>query len=267
MLRGFYTAASGMISQQRYQESLSNNIANANTPGYKADQSTMRAFPEMLMQQTGSKKVPTERGLKFPANHTVGPINTGVYVQEMVPNFGQGEIRETGNSTDLALANGQFPDADGGVFFTVQNAEGDVRLTRNGNFTVDGEGFLVTNEGQYVLDQADNRIPVNNSEFTVSEDGQIQTENQNFQLGISYVQDTNELAKDDTGLLNGATQAMPGDATYQVNQGHLEQSNVDEAQMMTQMTESYRTFEANQRVLKAYDESMGKAVSEIGRIG
>lgn len=267
MLRGFYTAASGMIAQQRHQESLSNNIANANTPGYKADQSTMRSFPEMLMQQTGSKRVPTKHGLNIPNQNMVGPLNTGVYVQEMVPNFGQGDLRETGASTDLALVNGRFPDASGSVFFTVQNSEGDVRLTRNGHFTTDGEGYLVTNEGYYVLDDNENPIQTYGEEFSVSQDGLIQLDNQTIPLGIAYVADTNELAKEDNGLLNGERAAMPADASYHIQQHALEQSNVDSLQMMTQMNESYRMFETNQRVLKAYDESMGKAVSEIGRIG
>jgi len=266
VLRGFYTAASGMIAQQRHQESLSNNIANANTPGYKADQSTLRSFPEMLIQQMGSKHIPTQHALNIPNRHAVGPLNTGVYVQEMVPDFNQGDLRETGMSTDLALINGQFPDESGSVFFTVQNEEGDVRFTRNGHFTTDGEGYLVTGEGYYVLDQNENPIQTNGQDFTVSQDGLIQMDNQTIPLGIAYVSDTNELAKEDNGLLNGEQAPMPADATYRVQQQALEQSNVDALQMMTQMNESYRMFETNQKVLKAYDESMGKAVSEVGRI-
>lgn len=266
MLRGFYTAASGMVAQQRQQEALSNNIANANTPGYKADQSTMRSFPEMLIQQMDSKQVPTSRGVNMPTRHPIGPLNTGVYVQEMIPHFGQGDLRETGTSTDLALINGQFPDETGSVFFTVQNSDGDVRFTRNGHFAIDGEGYLVTSEGYYVLDQNENPIQTNGEEFTVSSDGVIQLDNQDIPLGIAYVANTNELAKEDTGLLNGEADGMPANTTYQVQQRALEQSNVDAMQMMTQMNESYRMFETNQKVLKAYDESMGKAVSEIGRI-
>lgn len=267
MLRGFYTAASGMIAQQRRQEALSNNIANANTPGYKADQSTLRSFPELLIQQTGSKRLPTKQGVNIPARHPVGPLNTGVYVQEMVPNFSQGDLRDTGISTDLALVNGQFPDATGSVFFTVQNNDGDVRFTRNGHFTTDGDGYLVTNEGYYVLDENENPIQTNGLDFTVSPDGELQMDNQTIPLGIAYVANANELAKEDNGLLNGEAAAMPGGTTYQIQQGALEQSNVDSLHMMTRMMESYRMFETNQKVLKAYDESMGKAVSEVGRIG
>ncbi|WP_430790246.1 flagellar hook-basal body protein [Virgibacillus flavescens] len=266
MLRGFYSAASGMIAQQRRQEALANNIANANTPGYKADQPTLRAFPEMLMKQIGSTELPTERGFNVPGNQTIGALNTGVYVQENVPKFIQGDIRETGISTDLALINGAFPDEAGGLFFTVQNEAGEQRYTRNGNFTVDGQGFLVATEGYYVLDQAGNRIQTDGQDFTVTQDGNVQAAGQNIPLGIAYTENVNQMAKEGNGLFAGEAGAVPAGATFTIQQGFLEQSNVDTLQSMTEMMESYRMFETNQRVLKAYDESMSKAVNEVGRL-
>lgn len=267
MLRGFYTAASGMISQQRQQESLANNIANANTPGYKADQATLRAFPELLIQQMGSKKIPTTRGLNLPLSQPIGSLNTGAYVHEMVPNYSQGDIRETGLATDIAIANGVFPDETGSLFFTVQNEDGEVRFTRNGNFTVDGQGALVTNQGYYVLDQNGNPIQTNGMDFIVSQEGMLQFEGENIQLGIAYFADANSLTKEGDNLFSGEADDLPANATYTVQQGALEQSNVDSLKVMTEMMQAYRMFETNQRVLKAYDESMGKAVNEIGRIG
>ncbi|GGB52156.1 flagellar hook-basal body complex protein FlhO [Lentibacillus populi] len=267
MLRGFYTAASGMIAQQRRQEALSNNIANANTPGYKADQPTLRAFPELLIQQMGAKSIPTTKGLNLPTQNPLGSLNTGVYVQETVPNYAQGDIRETGISTDVALINGELPDETGSLFFTVQNEAGEQRYTRNGNFTVDGQGFLVTNQGYYVLDQAGNPIQTNGMDFDVTDNGVIQIGGQTAPLGIAYAANADELEKEGNGLFNGEAGAVPAGATFNVKQGFLERSNVDALQAMTQMMESYRSFETNQRVLKAYDESMSKAVNEIGRLG
>ncbi|MFD1036829.1 flagellar hook-basal body protein [Virgibacillus byunsanensis] len=267
MLRGFYTAASGMMTQQRQQEALSNNIANANTPGYKADQTTMRAFPEMLMHQMGSSNIPTQNGLNLPTQNPIGSLNTGVYVHETVPNHVQGSVRDTGISTDMALVNGTIPDETGSLFFTVQNAEGEARYTRNGNFTVDGDGFLVTTQGYYVLDDAGNPVQTNGMEFDVTPDGLLQVEGETTPLGIAYTENANELAKEGDGLFSGDAGALPEGTTFTIQQGFLEQSNVDSLQSMTQMMESYRMFETNQRVLKAYDESMGKAVSEIGRLG
>ncbi|UJL45961.1 flagellar hook-basal body protein [Virgibacillus sp. NKC19-16] len=268
MLRGFYTAASGMISQQRQQEAFSNNIANVNTPGYKADQTALRAFPEMLLQQIGSENIPTTHGLNRTVQQPVGSLNTGVYVQETIPNHEQGDIRETGITTDLAIVNGNLPNDTGNLFFTVQNEDGEARLTRNGNFTVDGEGFLVTNQGYYVLDASGDPIQTDGMEFTVTEDGDLlQAEGVDIPLGITYTENANELTKEGNGLFAGEAGAVPADVTFTVEQGSLEASNVDSLQSMTQMMESVRKFETNQKVLRAYDESMGKAVSEIGRLG
>lgn len=267
MLRGFYTAASGMLSMQRQQEALANNIANANTPGYKADQATLRAFPEMLLYQMGSQTIPTKQPKNFPVQNPIGSINTGVYVQEYVPSYLQGSLKETGVSTDLALIDGVFPDETGSIFFTVQNENGEVRYTRNGNFTVDGQGYLTTTQGYYVLDEAGNPIQTGGMEFTVTPDAQLQVGGMNIPLGIAYTADANQLEKEGNGLFNGEAGAVPAGTMFTVQQGFLEQSNVDAVQTMTQMMESYRSFEMNQRVLKAYDESLGKAVSEIGRIG
>lgn len=149
----------------------------------------------------------------------------------------------------------------------MQNEAGEVRYTRNGNFTVDGEGLLVTNQGYYVLDNAGNPIETNGMEFEVSSEGVLQTPEQAVQLGISYTADVNGMAKEGNDLFTGDAEQIPEGATFSIHQGFLEQSNVDTLQTMTDMMNAYRMFETNQRVLRAYDESMGKAVSEIGRIG
>ncbi|RKQ34354.1 flagellar hook-basal body protein [Oceanobacillus halophilus] len=268
MLRGFYTAASGMIAQQRSQEALSNNIANMNTPGYKADQAAKRAFPELLIQQMSSKQIPASNGSNITSKKTIGSLNTGVYVQEMIPNFSQGDIRETSIKTDLAIVPGNVPDEDGALFFTVQNEDGEVRYTRNGNFTVDGQGFLVTGQGYYVLDDAGNPIETDGMEFIVDPDGTLQTaDGQTIELGISYTDNVLDMVKEGNDLFNGEAAAVPEGTTFTVKQGFLEGSNVDAMQTMTDMMTAYRLFETNQRVLKAYDESMGKAVNDIGKLG
>lgn len=266
MLRGFYTAASGMMTQQRQQDALSNNLANVNTPGYKADQAVIQAFPEMLIHEMNAKSVGTS-GKRIPIENQVGPLHTGVYVQEMVPNFSGGDVRETGIDTDFALVHEQLPDENGSVFFTVQANDGTTELTRNGNFTVDAEGFLVTNEGLYVLDQAGNPIQAGGQLFQVSREGQVETTTGTTTLGITYIENPNLLEKQDNGMYAGALGIVPPNGTFTVHQGFLEQSNVDLMQVTTQMMESYRMFETNQRVLRAYDQSMEKTVNDIGRIG
>lgn len=270
MLRGFYTAADGMIAQQRVQETLSNNIANVNTPGFKADQATLRSFPELLIHQMGTRNIPTTNGLKMPVNQPIGSLNTGVYVQETIPHFEQGPIKETNLSTDMAIIDRNLPDETGAIFYTVENAAGEIRYTRNGNFTVDGAGYLSTNEGLYVLDQAGNRIQTDGMDFQVDQGGFITGQGLNTNIGIVYIANANELVKNENDMFSGDVEAVnPATvgASFTVEQGYLEQSNVDPMRTTTEMMIAYRNFEMNQRVLKAYDENLAKAVSEIGRLG
>lgn len=272
LLRGLYMATSGMIAQQRQQETISNNLANVNTPGYKADNAVLKSFPEMLIRQLGTKQIPTLHGLKLPVNRQVGSLHTGVYTQETIPSFLQGFIRETGMTTDMAIIDGVFPEETGALFFTVQNENGDTRYTRNGNFTVDGQGFLTTNEGYYVLDTSGNPIQTNGYDFIVSPDGQINGEGVAAELGIVYFANANDLVKGEDNLFNPEGDSQPedptvADVTFTVQQRFLEQSNVDPQQSMTQMLQAYRAFEQNQQVLKIYDDSLGRAVNEIGRLG
>ncbi|MBM7551738.1 flagellar hook-basal body protein [Thalassobacillus pellis] len=270
MLRGFYTAASGMLAQQRRQEALSNNMANMHTPGYKADQGVMRAFPELLMERVEANQFPAGKGLHVPLHKEIGTLNTGTYLQETIPDFTQGDIRETGVATDMAIINGDLPDENGALFFTVQNEAGQQRYTRNGNFTVDGQGFLVSGEGYYVLDQDGNPIQTGGMEFNVSSEGVVSFAGNEAALGIGYTPDASEFVKEGNGLFRAEgeiadARETPG-AEFTVRQNHLERSNVDPAKTMTEMMNTYRNFELNQRVLKAYDQSMDKAVNEIGRV-
>ncbi|WP_078556078.1 flagellar hook-basal body protein [Bacillus alkalicellulosilyticus] len=266
MLRGIYSSAAAMVAQQQRQEMLTNNIANANTPGYKADQASLRAFPNMLIKAMNTSNFP-------PHSQNVGELSTGVYLQDRMPNFRQGDINETGNSTDIALLQGVVP-GNGALFFAVQNDQGDVRYTRNGNFAVDANGHLVTTEGHYILDTTGNRMQVGSENFVVDRNGQVVTE---FgapvgQIGIAFAEDPLQLVKEGNGLHRLNDGQLPTaignpNINYQLQQGFIERSNVDATQTMTEMMAAFRNFEANQRILQAYDQSLSKAVNEVGRIG
>ena len=279
MFKGFYTAMSGMSAQQRKTEILTNNMANANTPGYKSDQSTIRSFPDMLMSAITSNGVPTEHGLNVLKATPVGTLNTGVYLQETLANYAQGSLQQTGLSTDVALIDGQLPidqesGKPGAIFFRIQHPDGNEAYTRNGNFTLDGQGNLVTGMGLRVLDREGNPIQLENDQFTISSEGYITDENgvQVAQLGVAFSANTDVLVKQDNGLfrmLKG--QALPSaydveGVTFSMQQQYLEASNVDASQSMTNLLTAYRAYEANQKVLQAYDKSMDKAVNEIGKV-
>lgn len=279
MFKGFYTVTTGMLAQQRKTEILTNNMANVNTPGYKADQSTIRSFPDMLMSAVTSNGIPTQKGLNLLQAKEIGALNTGVYLQETLANYGQGSLLETGLNTDVALIDTQMPiDAESGnqgtVFFRIQHPDGNEAYTRNGNFTLDGQGNLVTGMGLYVLDENGETIQLQNDNFSINSQGFILDENGNqvARLGVAFSPNTDVLMKQDNGLfrlLDG--EALPSaydveGVTFSMQQQYLEQSNVDSAKAMTELMTAYRAFEANQKVLQAYDRSMDKAVNEIGKV-
>lgn len=271
MFKGFYTAASGMLAQQRKTEMLSNNMANSTTPGFKADQSSMRAFPELLQQSVRKNA----GGAVEKAQ--IGYLATGVYIQEAIPKFTQGDLNQTELNTDLALVNGNVPgngaNLSGGLFFTIQNANGEVAYSRNGNFTLDGQGYLTTATGLRVLNENNEPIQLSSTDFSVNSDGVITGSNgEAYRLGISYTDTPEQLVKQGDGLYQAQEGAVlpsayaNNEVTFQIKQGFLENSNVDTAQTMTDMMTAYRAFEANQKMLQAYDKSMDQAANEIGKV-
>lgn len=272
VFRGIYTAASGMIAQQRKTEILTNNMANVNTPGFKAEQTTIRSFPEMLLSAIDETNAPALKGLKRNQIQPIGTLSTGIYLQETMPNFVQGDVYETDFNTDFAIVNGSLP-AGSAIFFRLAHPEGGEAYTRNGNFTLDGQGYLVTGDGYYVLSDTGARIRIPGEDFQVADDGTVYVNNQQIaRIGIAYAENPYQLAKQNNGLFrtqNG--QALPsayvqGNVTFAIKQKHLEGSTVDPAKSMTDLLTAYRAFEANQKVIQAYDKSMEKAVNEIGKV-
>ncbi|MFJ5769560.1 flagellar hook-basal body protein [Psychrobacillus sp. NPDC093180] len=278
MFRGFHTVASGMIAQQRRTELLTNNMANANTPGYKADQTTIRSFPEMLMSRLGPTKIPTENAIHGKYAAEIGGLGTGVYMQETIALLTQGQLQQTELNTDIALIDGALPVDEetgqtGAVFYRLQHPEEGEAYTRNGNFTLDAAGFLTNAQGLYVLDNNGERIQLQNDDFRLAEDGQIFVNDASVaQIGVSFAAQPDTLIKQDNGLFQTADGAnLPSaydtaNVSFSMQQGYIERSNVDAQKTMTELLTAYRAFEANQKVLQAYDQSMQKAVNEVGRV-
>jgi flagellar basal-body rod protein FlgG len=272
MFKGFYSAASGMMTQQRNVERLTNNMANVNTVGFKQDQASIRSFPEMLLD-----RVQREKGIdnhQIPVRKRIGSLNTGAYMQELTPNFTQGGLQSTDRSTDVALIDGKVPEgkaAQKGSFFFIVEQGDEVRYTRNGNFALSNDGYLTTNDGHYVLGQNGTRISLTDDNFKVSEQGVV-TQNGEVvgTIDIAFSNNVEDLNQEGNGLYSVET-PLPSaigneEVSYKVNQGMLENSNVDSSQTMTEMMSAYRSFEANQKVMQAYDKSMEKAANEVGHI-
>ncbi|WP_223642452.1 flagellar hook-basal body protein [Planococcus sp. 4-30] len=278
MFRGLYTATSGMMANNRMQQVLTNNLSNANTPGFKEDQTVMRAFPNQLIKAMEAGK----KGTIVPQN--IGTLTTGVYAQEGIPSFLQGPLKETGNTTDLVLMDELLPinpetQQKGTMVFAVAADNNEVRYTKNGTFAVNAEGALMTSDGFPVLGENQQPIQVGSTNFTVQDNGQIVLADgtQGGRLWMGHTENPEQFVKEGQNLLRWAGNpegtpqfvdnvALLNNTESLVKQGFLEQSNVDLTQTMTDMMTTYRGFESNQKVIQAYDRSMEKAVNEIGRV-
>lgn len=254
MFRGLYAATSGMMAYNRQQQVLTNNLSNAITPGYKNDITAFRSFPQQLIEKMG--------GPSTLSSHA-GTLSLGTYAQEAIPQFTQGIMKQTSNPTDFAL---QSPT----LVFQVRTANDEIRYTQNGQFIVDQQGVLRTAAGDEVLDSAGQQIQLSSMDFQVDPQGRILVEGQPAgQLFIGNASDPLSFVKEGSGLLRyegDAAPVAPDDGEPLVMQGFLEQSNVDMTRVMTDMLRTYRGFESNQKILQAYDQSMQKAVTEIGRV-
>lgn len=291
MIRGLYTAASGMMAQQRTHDTISNNIANMQTPGFKQDVAALRSFPEMLIHLMDGD------GNNGTSVKQIGSLHTGVFVEENFPVFTQGDLSMTNKPGDLAIqsniqvlvdgepvafdASGQAV-VNGEViyqpqaFFTVQGVDGEARYTRDGRFHLDETGQLVNANGELVLDIDGQPIfvPDTLDQVQVSSNGTLVDRTNGdiiAQLFIARVDNPYDLIRDGYGnyrLAEGAAAPVPIGAEDQVvvRQGAIERSNVDAAQSMVDMMTALRMYEANQKVIQSFDQTLEKAVNEIGRI-
>lgn len=231
MISGIRNAAEGMDVCVVQQEIIANNLANAATTGFKSGRIFLRLLEDSNTQQLQEQEI---------------------------YDYQQGALKGTGNVLDLALA--------GSGFFVVQSAEG-VRYTRNGAFNLDGEGFLTSADGAYVLGE---KGPIQvDGEVTVSEKGEVYSRGRLIdQLNIvdfarpyrlhNLGRGQFVISAEDSGAVRHGEAAL--------KQGYLEQSNVDAIQEMVSMITVFRIFEANAKALKAHDETLGRAVNEVGTL-
>jgi flagellar basal-body rod protein FlgG len=250
MLRGLYASAAGLKVLQSQQDILANNVANANTPGFKREQAVLRSFPEQVILTRSAKK---GAGTKV-----VGPIALGAQVHKVNTVFEQGLMTETGRPTDLALG------GNGMEFFAISTPAGE-RYTRNGKFSLDQEGYLVTPTGDYLLGSA-GRIRLHGEDFSVDPTGRIFA-GQEFidQLRIVRINDPTQLVKEGHSLYQAAgTEAVEEVTITHLRQGMLELSNVSLAAEVVKMLAGIRAYSINARLLQVQDELLGRAVNEIG---
>ncbi|HEX8207522.1 MAG TPA: flagellar hook-basal body protein [Solirubrobacteraceae bacterium] len=227
MERGLYIAASGMLSEMQRQDLIANDLANASTPGYKADRTAQHSFAEMLLEnrETGAD---------------VGLLGSGVSIARQVTDLAPQAVRETGEPLDFAIT--------GDGFFGIQTQDG-LRFTRNGRFMADGQGRLTDQMGNLVVGRDGNPV-------VIAGDGTVDP----GRVGVFNVQNARKAGE---GLFTGAA---GGPAEGQVRSGALEGSGVDAARTMVDMIASLRAFEAGQRVITTIDSTLQKAANDVGRV-
>lgn len=252
MIKGFYAAASAMLSGMYRQEVLSHNVANIDTPGFKQILTSMEDF--MNTQAYTSPGVVGNSSPRY-----LGEIGLGVEMSEDTIDFTQGAMNATGNDFDVAI--------EGAGFFRIQTPEGE-RYTRDGRMVRDAEGTLVTVDGFPYLNENGQPITIDQGILSVSRDGLIAIDGEEVDnLGIAVFEDPAATLIRTQGNYFEASQTPATEGAGVVLQGYLEASNANPTRLMTHMVEVLRSYQAAQQMVQNQDELLGRSISVLGRIG
>ena len=259
MLRGLYTAHTGLRNEQNRMDILTNNLANASTVGFKKEGSTSQPFREVLAVKI------KDSSLGLGTIQHIGHSRRGVKIGENYTDYGQGPFRVTDNTYDLALS--------GSGFFALEYTDGEgetsTKYTRAGNFTLTQDGYLVNNDGMYVLDTQNRRIQLDTltTDTKIDDEGNIfQNERQVAQIQVADFEDYDYLEKFGDTFFQPVEGATPIDGTGEVKSGVLEMANMSVISEMVNMISVTRAYESNQKIVQTYDESLDIAVNQLGRI-
>ncbi len=275
-MRELWVPLSGAIAQQKNVETIANNVANANTPGFKKDQVVFKEYLAALEK-------PEQQGIDLPQKEwkpedfyrSYNAEDSFVKVDGSYTNHEQGQLTPTGNYFDNAL--------NGPGFIEVLTPNG-VRYSRKGAFSISAEGKLVTDQGFHVLSKdapptltpegkftlsapPESRvINVGAGKFSVSLEGEVFSGNNKVgDISLVEFNDVHALKKEGNSLFinNDQKNIKIGDLKTSIHQGFIEQSNVNAVTEMSNLINANRNFESIQRVIKTYDNISSKAVNEI----
>jgi flagellar basal-body rod protein FlgG len=256
LIRGLYTSVSGLIALQNDQEVTTNNIANVNNTGYKKRELTKSSFEDVMI--SNRQKLLGDKYVK----NNIGSLNFGVKVNDVETVFTQGAFKATDNMTDFAI--------DGRGFFVAQNGNQEV-YTRDGNFKINEQGYLITNDGSQVLGinnttGAKEPIYIGDSKFSLDGENNINIDG----IGATHKLLTADFANYNNLEPIGDNYSTLDNPIYNakvnVRQNFLESSNVDPATELVNLMEIKRQFETNQKFVKMQDETVQKAANELGRV-
>lgn len=251
MVRGLYTAYTGLLNQQYRLDTITNNLANSATVGYKKEGATAQAFDEMFA-------IKVRDGSEDYINKRIGKMSLGVKIGENYTDYTQGNLKQTENTFDLAIAGNGFFE----ISFTNKADVQSYKYTRDGSFTLNKEGFLVTKDGDFVQGQNGDIQVSTAAEIVIDAQGNI-IENGEVtdRLKIVDFEDYNYLKKYGENMydkVEGYTEKEP-DCT--IEQGYLEMSNSNVITEMVEMITITRAFETNQKFVQAADETLEKDVN------
>ncbi|MBI9047899.1 MAG: flagellar hook-basal body protein [Anaerolineaceae bacterium] len=267
MIKGLYSAVSAMITGLDRQSVIAHNAANLDTPGFKQIMMTMEEFKETGVFTAESAIDPSSPfggnvgfdEKRFVNINYVGSHGTGVNTAFEETNLTQGALLNTEEPLDLAI--------EGNGYFKLQTPDG-MAYTRDGRFNLNANREIVSVDGYYLMDQSDQIITVpEGSIIEVDSSGIIYLDNDDV-ANISIVSFENELESLQRGNDNTFTSEIEpdGETVGVIAQGYLESSNVDVAQLMTQMVSVVRSYEAAQQLVTIQDELLGRSISTLGRI-
>ena len=257
MLKGLYTAYTGLRNEQYRMDIMSNNLANSSTVGFKKEGSTSQSFDALLAYKL---KDTTEVG-NLPRR--IGYNNPGVKIGEVYNDLSQGSFQVTDNTYDLALS--------GDGFFTIEfkNKAGETstKYTRAGDFTLNTDGFLVTKDGDYVMG-TNGRIRLDtNTDAAINKDGTIMQNGATVaKLQITAFEDYDYLIKYGETYFETVEGAKAIASDAEVFSGYLEASNVQVVSEMVDMINITRAYESNQKIMQTYDSTLEVAVNQLGRL-
>jgi len=247
MNRGIYPALSGGIAYEKMLSIISNNVANINTAGFKADRPVFKLeippyIPE-VDDLTGTSSATIPYGDKFYTE-----------IEALFTDFDPGVFKETGNVLDLAI--------EGDGFFVIQTPEGP-RYTRSGTFTLNSSSMLTTSEGYLVMGE-NGPIVLEHGRITIDSEGRISVNGSEVnKIRIVDFDRPYNLVKDRGNMFIGSGEK--GAVGYKIHQGTIELSNVNPVKEMASMIEVLRGYESYQKVMAAMDENSARA-NEVGRM-
>lgn len=268
MLRGLYTGWTSMVATWNQTDVIANNLANVNTTGFKRDDVTFAEYRAMAIRRVDDDVTEIPLGL-IDRRPPVGKLGTGVRIEEIFTDFNPGTLRATEGQLDVAL--------DGQGFFTVETPQG-VRYTRDGNFQVNRQGYLVDKNGNPVqgllLNNQLGPIQLTDANVSIDREGRVyegdprqgeQVEIAQLRLaGFAQPRALKKIGDNYWEAPAGVQpQALPADSA--VRQGYLEQSNVNIVQEMVRMIEANRLFGIEEKVITTADTLAGKVINDLPR--